>query len=162
MSTPRKRTWPVVRAAVEASKKKEIVHHGFDFTQFRAQGFQAVLRALGIDPEQFERDQDGQKYRWRNDPSQKRRWEDAQITIVTSYNPVVGECMDVRYDGNFERTTVIRKRRPDDCGWDPDIAGYMGLEANDKRLLQLAVLLIHYHAESIKDEEAGTSTFIGV
>lgn len=161
--TSHKRTWPDAFGVRRAPKETEILLHGFDLTQFHAQGFQLVLRALGIDPEQFERDQDEQKYRWRNDPDQDRRWKDASITIVTSHNPVGGgECMNVHFDENFKPSTVIRKRQPNDHAWDPDFVGYMGLQANDKRLMQLAVLLIQHHASHIKAEEEGASTYIGV
>lgn len=106
-------------------------YHGFDLTLFKKGGFQAVLGGLRIKLAPIKSD-----HKW--------TWKNAQITIVTTTNPISGD--DIYGQRELQE----------------DYAGYMGLRANDRKLLKLAVTLIRRHAEHSKDESEGNSAFISV
>ena len=112
---------------VEAKK------HGFDLTEFKPNGFQKVLKGLGI---QVKPGQEGRSSGW--------EWKGNGILIVTGNNPITGE---------YASSGPIKRKN------EKNYASYIGVEGKPE-LVQQAVELIKAHASYIKKESPGRRDYI--
>jgi hypothetical protein len=112
--------------------------HGFDLTDFKPNGFQKVLKGVGIKPKAIRGDKvSGKKQSgW--------VWKGNGIMIVTGNDPITGEY--------YNQTSIKRKS-------EKNYASYIGIEGKRELVLK-AVELIHKYASYIKKEEPGKRGFI--
>ena len=111
--------------------------HGFDLTDFKSNGFQKVLKGVGIRPKaQLDRNESG----W--------EWKGNGILIVTGNNPITGE-----YASSASGKSPI-KRKPE-----KNYASYMGVEGKSE-LVDKAVELIKKYATYIKNEDPRRRSYI--
>ena len=115
--------------------------HGFDLTDFKSNGFQKVLRGLGIKPKATHGDEiSGRKQSgW--------VWDGSGIRIVTGNNPITGEFHSRNKEGKPSRKS------------EKGYASYIGVEGNAKQV-ELAVDLIRKHSTYIKNESPGRRNYI--
>lgn len=117
-----------------------IIKWGFDLTNFKPNGFQQILKQLGITEdsltEEFRNDLNGVQYR------RSFIWHGQNIKIVTVNNPISGEYAQINRREN-----------------DKDYASYIGIEGRADQVKK-AVELIHEQSDFIKDESPLTRDFI--
>ncbi len=114
---------------------------GFDCTSFKPNGFQQVLKQLGIPEgnliEEMRKDLDGNLYR------RSFIWSDNRIKIITCNNPITGEYNNQSVQREIEK----------------DYASYIGLEGEPVQV-EMAVKLIKKYSDFIKDESPLKRDFI--
>ena len=115
--------------------------HGFDLTDFKSNGFQKVLRGLGIKPKAVH----GTEVRGRKEHGWV--WDGSGIRIVTGNNPITGE-----YHSRNKEGKPMRKS-------EKNYASYIGVEGNAKKV-DLAVELIRKFADYIKNEDPNRRSYI--
>ena len=121
-------------------KNSNTVEHGFDLTDFEPNGFQKVLKGVGIpvsDGKYITKDYGegvgvvGYGYVWEKDG----------LMIITSNNPITGE-----YNNPKQREN------------EKDYASYMGIEGDEDEVAQAVKLIKEYSGS--KDESVGRRDFI--
>ena len=116
---------------VEAKK------HGFDLTEFKPNGFQKVLKGIGIRQKKGE---EGKSSGW--------EWKGNGILIVTGNDPITGEY----FSSSTGKSPIKRKT-------EKNYASYIGVEGK-KELVAKAAELIKKYASYIKKEEPGKRGYI--
>ena len=115
--------------------------HGFDLTDFKSNGFQKVLKGLGIKPVA----QHGSEVSGRKQSGWV--WKGSSIMIVTGNNPLTGE-----YHSRNKEGKPMRKS-------EKNYASYMGVEGDSKKV-DKAVELIHKFSTYIKNEDPRRRSYI--
>ena len=107
--------------------------HGFDLTDFKRNGFQKVLKGVGIRQVKGE---EGRSSWW--------EWKGPGILIVTGNDPITGE---------YKSNSKIKRKS------EKDYASYIGVEGDSKKV-DLAVELIKKWASYIKNEAPNRRSYI--
>tara|TARA_Y100000593_G_C4293722_1_gene329543 strand:+ start:502 stop:909 length:408 start_codon:yes stop_codon:yes gene_type:complete len=107
--------------------------YGFDLTDFKPNGFQKVLKGLGIRQKKGE---EGRSSGW--------EWKGRGILIVTGNDPITGE---------YKSNSKIKRKA------EKNYASYIGLEG-DSKMVEKAVELIHKYASYIKNEDPKRRSYI--
>ena len=111
--------------------------HGFDLTDFKSNGFQKVLKALGIRPKaKLDRNESG----W--------EWKGNGILIVTGNDPITG-----KYASSYSGKSPVKRKD------EKNYASYMGVEGKSE-LVDKAVELIRKYATYIKREDPKRRSYI--
>ena len=111
--------------------------HGFDLTDFKSNGFQKVLKALGIRPQaKLDRNESG----W--------EWKGNGILIVTGNDPITG-----KYASSYSGKSPVKRKD------EKNYASYMGVEGKSE-LVDKAVELIRKYATYIKREDPKRRSYI--
>lgn len=117
--------------------------HGFDLTDFGANGWQAVCRELGLTfdgrARHHQRPAELQGWGWRSVAT--------GLLIVTAVNPDTGEHYAAMKSDFYKDAS------------EPGYASYMGVQG-PAVAVQKAVAVIRQHAEYIKGEDAGRRSYI--
>ena len=111
--------------------------HGFDLTDFKSNGFQKVLKGVGIRQKEGK---DGRSSGW--------EWKGSGILIVTGNDPITGEY----FSSSTGRSPIKRKA-------EKNYASYMGVEGKSE-LVDKAVELIKKYATYIKNEDPKRRSYI--
>ena len=111
--------------------------HGFDLTDFKSNGFQKVLKGVGIRQKEGK---DGRSSGW--------EWKGPGILIVTGNDPITGKY----YSSYTGKSSVKRKD-------EKNYASYMGVEGKSE-LVDKAVELIRKYATYIKREDPKRRSYI--
>ena len=111
--------------------------HGFDLTDFKSNGFQKVLKGVGIRQKKGE---EGRSSGW--------EWKGSGILIVTGNDPITGEY----FSSSTGRSPIKRKA-------EKNYASYIGVEGKSE-LVDKAVELIKKYATYIKNEDPKRRSYI--
>ena len=111
--------------------------HGFDLTDFKPNGFQKVLKGVGIRQKKGE---EGKSSGW--------EWKGNGILIVTGNDPITGEY----FSSSTGKSPIKRKS-------EKNYASYIGIEGKSELVLKAAELINKY-ASYIKREEPGKRSYI--
>ena len=115
----------------------EAKKHGFDLTDFKPNGFQKVLKGVGIRQKKGE---EGKSSGW--------EWKGNGILIVTGNDPITGEY----FSSSTGKSPIQRKT-------EKNYASYIGVEGKPD-LVAKAVELIKQEASYIKKESPGKRDYI--
>ena len=115
----------------------EAKKYGFDLTDFKPNGFQKVLKGLGIKQKKGE---EGKSSGW--------EWKGNGILIVTGNNPITGQ-----YASSVSGKSPIKRKH------EKNYASYMGIEGKSE-LVDKAVELIKQYASYIKKEDPNRRSYI--